>query len=427
MRNIREICWNISGICILLVLVLSVSCSDDPVDNEDALLRVSVYSGDNQTERMGAALPDPLVVLVADLLGDPREGVTVDFSAPATGAYVTPSAVTDAAGHASAELTLGSTDGLQTVTATITDDGTAFTATATTPECNEESLAPACTWPAGRIYITTTSSDLITGSGSVLIEFDPLTETHEKVLETTETIIDLAFNPRGDLFLSTNTEIFKVDPGTKELTSWYTFDSPERVEIEPNYGSVLTAVNSTSLYGIFCPSSELTADITGSSISTECLAVDPLSRDAWIITGNNPSFTFSRFAWDGRNDFGSIADSKIINTGSATPKGMCTDNTGSLYVVLDGSGSERSIGRMADETWTETFFDLYDYTKTGRWGDIAYSNGSLYLIDKWNNSLLVISTEGDYIGSYDSTDFSETFGYDERYGIAASPMIICDE
>ena len=72
MKNFRGICWNISGICILLVLVLFVSCSDDPVNNENDLLRVSVYSGNNQSERTGAALPEPLVVRVADLLDDPR-------------------------------------------------------------------------------------------------------------------------------------------------------------------------------------------------------------------------------------------------------------------------------------------------------------------------------------------------------------------
>ncbi|MBU8921202.1 MAG: hypothetical protein KOO63_05220 [Bacteroidales bacterium] len=426
MRNICGTIRNISGLSLLLVLVLSVSCSDDnPVDNEDGLLRISVYSGNNQTERAGAALPEPLVARVADLLDDPRAGVTIDFSTSAPGSDITPSAVTDADGLASAWLTLGSTTGEQTVTATITDDGAAFTATAVIPECEQESLAPACAWPAGRIYITTTSSDLLTGSGSVLIEFDPLAETHEKILETTETIIDLTFDSRGDLFISSETEIFIVDPDTKELTSWYTFDSPGQIEMEPNYGSVLTIVNSTSLYGIFCPSSELAAEVSRSSISTKCLAVEPVSRDAWIITGNRPSFTLSGYAWDGRNNFGTIKSSTLIS-GAFTPEGMCADSTGTIYVVLNGTASEISIGRLSpDGVWTNVFFDLYDYTTSGRWGDIAYSNGSLYLIDIINNSLLVISTEGEILGSYDSTDFSTSMSDFERYGIAASPLIVC--
>jgi hypothetical protein len=426
MRNLYGIFRNISGLCILLILVLSISCSDDNLaGNEDENLRVSVYSGNDQSERAGAPLPEPLVALVTDLLDNPQSGVIVDFSTSAPGTYITPSSVTDAEGLASADMILGSTTGTHTITATITDDGTAFTATATVPECDEEILVPACAWPAGRIYITTTSSDFLTGTGSVLIKFDPLAETHEKILETTETIVDLAFNTMGELFLSSETEIFKVDPDTKELTSWYTFDSPGQAEIGPNYGSILTVVNSTSLYGVFCPMSELSAEVNGSSFSTECLAVEPVSRDAWIITGNNPSFTISGFSWDGRNDFGPIKSSTII-TGAFTPKGMCADSTGTVYVVLDGNASERSIGRLAtDGTWTQNFFDLYDYTTSGRWGDIAYSNESLFLIDIINNSLLKISIEGEYLDSYDSTDFSTSMSDFERYGIAASPLIIC--
>ncbi|HSG28720.1 MAG TPA: hypothetical protein VLA34_09585, partial [Candidatus Krumholzibacterium sp.] len=46
-----------------LTIILGVSCEDDPLVNEQDL-RISIQSGDGQSERTGATLPEQLVVRV---------------------------------------------------------------------------------------------------------------------------------------------------------------------------------------------------------------------------------------------------------------------------------------------------------------------------------------------------------------------------
>jgi uncharacterized protein (TIGR03437 family) len=73
-------------------------------------------SGDTQSATAGTALSAPLVVGVVDSHRNPVPGTTVNFTA--TGATVTPaSAQTDPKGHAGTQVTLGSTAGPVTVTA----------------------------------------------------------------------------------------------------------------------------------------------------------------------------------------------------------------------------------------------------------------------------------------------------------------------
>jgi hypothetical protein len=416
---------------LLAAAFLMPSCADDSITDDDQSLitRIDVYAGDDQTGTVGSLIPDPLVVRASDILGNPRPGIAVQFSTSNAGASVSPaSAQTGASGLASCVFRLGSSTGEQRVGVSIEGDSTYFTATATALECPEEDPEGACGWPSGHIFITTTSSSLLSGNGSVVIDYDPGTGAIEKVLETTELIIDLAFSPRGELFLSTTDEIFKVDPENKSLSVFHTYASPAPVEIEPNYGSVLTAVTATKLFGIFCPASVLSAETGVVAGRAECLAVDPVSRDAWIVTGVNPTFRFHRYPWDGRSDFGPGVEEVIAATGTSSPAGMCADSTGNIYVVLDGSGADRTIGRIAaDGTWQKDFFDLYDYSATGRWGDIAYLDGELYLIDTQNNALAAISATGPgfIINVLTNTAFSAQNDHGERYGIAASPVFNC--
>ncbi len=430
MRNLK---WNpavTSSMVLLTAAVLVLSCAEDSLTDDDQTLitRIAVYAGNNQAGTIGSNLPDPLVVRASDILGNPRPGITVLFSTANTGASVSPaSAQTGSSGLASCLFKLGSSAGQHCVGVSIDGDSTHFTATAAALECPEEDPAAACAWASGHIFISTTSSSLLSGSGSVIIDYDPEGLVYEEVLETSEQIIDLAFSPRGELFLSTTDEIYKVDPDDKSLSIFYTYASPAVAQIEPNYGSVLTAVTSTNLFGIFCPSSVLSAEAPIAAASPHCLAVDPVSRDAWIVTGDNPTFHFHRYAWDGRGDFGG-AETILAATGSSSPAGMCADSTGNIYVVLDGSVSERTIGRIeADGTWQRTFIDLYDYSATGRWGDIAYLNGEVYIIDTWNNGLVAVTVTGTGLNIIAEMDdaFSADLEYGERYGIAASPVFTC--
>ena len=80
---------------------------------------IAKVSGETQSAAVGTALPQPFVIRVVDVHGNPVPGVTVSFAATTQGATVSPaSAATDADGRAGTTLTLGPTPGVNTVSAT---------------------------------------------------------------------------------------------------------------------------------------------------------------------------------------------------------------------------------------------------------------------------------------------------------------------
>ncbi len=115
---------------------------------------LAVVSGNGQTAPTGAALPAPLVVLAQDN-GTNAPGITVNWTTT-SGTLSAPSSVTNAAGQASINLTLGAAPGPVTVTGTRADDGTAIatftvngtlTRTLTLVSGNNQSGAPGATLP----------------------------------------------------------------------------------------------------------------------------------------------------------------------------------------------------------------------------------------------------------------------------------------
>lgn len=92
---------------------------------------LEVVSGDGQSAQVGNALSNPLVVHVLDQNNDPFSGATVNF-ATTGGTLSVASATTGTNGQASVTLTLPSTAGDYTVTASVTGlTDVTFTATAT--------------------------------------------------------------------------------------------------------------------------------------------------------------------------------------------------------------------------------------------------------------------------------------------------------
>lgn len=92
---------------------------------------MEIVSDIEQQGSVGAALDEPFVVLARDQNGNPVEGVRVDFKVTTGGGTLSvTSATTDANGHASTILTLGSQPGTNTVVVTVADlDPVTFTAT----------------------------------------------------------------------------------------------------------------------------------------------------------------------------------------------------------------------------------------------------------------------------------------------------------
>lgn len=425
---------------LIFSLIFAASCDNDSENEElEGLSTIRIIGGNNQTERVGAVLPQLMTVKVSDIVGEPKFGAPVIFNTGDPGAAVDPeTAYTDRDGYASALFRLGTVPGVQSVGVKSGTDSTTFNHTANALGCTEESAESACQWPAGHIFITTTSSSMLTGVGSVLIDFDPETGATEKVLETVLLLKDIDFSSRGEMFVSTNTTIYKVLPGTKTLEEYTDIPVLTGSEIEFNMGGVLVLVGNTNVYKIGCTGVPAVQIAEYFGVNYENIAVDPLTRDFFIATGSAPLYNIFHNEWDGMGDVtGSTMFS--LNTGIGSPKGMCVDMEGFLYITIDSNGNSRSVARLkpgwdADPAWFD-FFDYFGGTNnlTGRWGDITVLGDYLYLIDTRMNRLVVLDATGTtdetrFFAEYSSEVFSADLSDSERYGIAAVPeWSVCAE
>lgn len=434
-----------AAVIIALLTVLHFSCSENPAENNKSTeKRLTIVSGNNQSERVGMVLPESLVVKTGDMLGNPARGMLVHFSTGDSAAVVSPGvAVTGHDGIAKCSFRLGAVAGSQHVMATIETDTTIFTETAVEPECSEESTEPFCGWPAGHVLIATTSSSLLSGSGTVILDFDPASGSDPvKIYETTDTLTDISFSSRGELFLATRERLMKLDPDTHQPTFFCALSGGKDVKLDENPGGIMAGITIDGPFAVFCPLRCVKPFFDSNPftyIDWGNVAVNPRTRDLYFLTGlGHLSYNLWRVAWDGRAipplSAATIYKNLITTGGSdATPKGMCFDDGDNLYISFDSStytNPFRRIVRVAsDGTVDYSFFDLYAHGGNnqdgGRWGDIAYSNGKLYLIDTRNDRLAVISTSGEWLDEFSKTAFSMPLIENESYSIAAVPDEEC--
>ena len=105
-------------VLVSVAILATAACGDDsatgvPQRGPARRPTLTIVSGNAQTAEVGTLLPQPLVVVLRDTLGDGVPGTFVQFHPE--GAGPTDSAQTDAAGRASVQWTLGGTAGTQRV------------------------------------------------------------------------------------------------------------------------------------------------------------------------------------------------------------------------------------------------------------------------------------------------------------------------
>jgi hypothetical protein len=423
-------------IVILCAAMVALTCEEDTTEPEDGNTpRVNIYAGNNQSERVGSKLPEPLTVRVTNIIGDPFPGVPVEFSSTDPGAVVTPAIVSaDIDGFASCTFTLGSAAGAQHVKAVISGDSTLFSAAAVAVGCDEEDPERVCNWPAAHIFITTTSSTLITGRNqSILIDYNPDNLEIIEVLQTEEEIIDLSFSSRGELFLTSSEKIFKVDPVTKTLEEYGSYPAAKTYELVENYGGIMAGISENEIFMVDCPTSFFSILYNSVAffvtVREENFAVDPVTRDLYLIKGTAPFTDLYEISWDGRSI---ITDSDLdggtsVDIGNGMPNGMCADSSGTVYITIDGNNTYRRIYSVSASKVIEVVYDYWDEkgAMAGRWGDIAVLYDYLFIIDTRNNGLAKISKNGMERVWHYSEQFSRDLEENERYGIAASPTWLC--
>ena len=183
-----------------------------------------------------------------------------------------------------------------------------------------------------------------------------------------------------------------------------------------------------SEYGFILPDESFS-----SNIKWENLAVDPVTRDIYMMTGSSPTnFVLWRMDWDGRTtpvqSYEAVAN---LSVGAAEPRGMCVDSSGTIYISFDGNDNYRRIVSVsASGTVNYNFFNLYTHygstsQEAGRWGDIAYLEGKLYIIDKRNDRLVIVSKTGQWLAEIKNSAFSGQLVEIHHYAICASPTRLC--
>ncbi|HEX8942808.1 MAG TPA: Ig-like domain-containing protein [Gemmatimonadaceae bacterium] len=144
---------------------------------------IVLVSGNAQAARIGATLAAPLVVKVTDEAGNPVSSITVHWSA--TNASTAPTSLTDFAGRASANLTLGTVAGPASATASITG-GRHVTFSAT-----------AQPGPVAALAFSTQPSNAVTGAAMSTVRVALLDAKGNQTAATNAVTISLANNPSG--------------------------------------------------------------------------------------------------------------------------------------------------------------------------------------------------------------------------------------
>jgi len=122
------------GVVVKIFGKTLTTCDLPPYTTSVALWKapdnLEIVSGDNQTGSLGQPLPNPIIVVVKDNLGNPLAGALVHFQIAEGGGSVTKEiVVTNSSGTAQTNWTLGSSPGNQTVNAVIKNSSGAYIST----------------------------------------------------------------------------------------------------------------------------------------------------------------------------------------------------------------------------------------------------------------------------------------------------------
>jgi hypothetical protein len=158
-------------ILAFLGAVVGAACSDStsPAITPAAIAAVS---GSGQSGSVGSTLASPIIFEVTTASEAPVSGVTVAFSVTSGSGTLSPTtAVTDANGTASTQLTLGTTAGAVEVTATVQGRAITATAMATATQIVSTDCSSAATLSLGQVVTGLSGSSLCLAGGTSGGEF----------------------------------------------------------------------------------------------------------------------------------------------------------------------------------------------------------------------------------------------------------------
>ena len=151
---------------------IGAACSDSTGPGTKTPAAIAAVSGTGQSGSVGSTLASPIIFEVTTASDAPVSGVTVAFSVTTGSGTVSPTtAVTDANGTASTQLTLGTTAGSVEVTATIQGRALLARATATATQIVSTDCGSATSLTLGQVVTGVTGSSLCVAGGASGGEF----------------------------------------------------------------------------------------------------------------------------------------------------------------------------------------------------------------------------------------------------------------
>ena len=325
---------------------------------------LTIVSGNNQSGPGGSALPNPLVVRVADGSGNPIAGVSLTFAVAAGGGSVSPTAATTAGnGQAQAAWILGTNPGTNTATASSAGLTTVtFAATATQV-------------PAGPGITTIAGSNWIFSGAPASAAALPLGTVQGSAIDTS-----------GNLYVadSGNHMVFKITAaGTLTIvagngTAGLSGDGGPATSAQLNYPAGVAVDSAFNVY-IADRANYRIRKVSGGIITT-------------VAGSGSPTSACCGYAGDG----GPAILGQLWN-----PTGVAVDTSGNLYIADKDNHSVRKVDTSGTIT-TVAGNGAYGSTGDGGPATSALLNqpngvavdagGNLYIADSANNRIRKITS-----------------------------------
>ncbi len=426
----------------LATAMLVIQCSKTEAPELPAA--IEILSGDDQYYMHGSQLPAPLVVSALQTNGSPSVDALIRFSITQGGGLVSASSVrTNSSGSAAVNMTLGQANGLNSVKAALDidpDKFVVFNATSSDYFCREADPTPVVSFGTrGDLFLATFKSAIYssssTNAGIVRIApfFHDVSGFKEYPTDTyITTVWDLAFSPRGDLYLSKSgalDEIDKISPGgTSERFA--SLDDPDGAELTSYPPGLIAGCDKKGPFLIGCEG-ELTR-FTGAlyparTINNDALAVNQVTEDIYFISTEASALLhlpIDNFSASGPVD--TVAQLTAEEADSAS--GMVWSDNGSIYIIVDTNNTKECIqvDALGIKTTVFDFFSRGPGALAGKQVDLAIdrSLGIIYTLDTRNNALLAFDTNAPQNGFaplFSSEDLSTTGYFGERVGLAVIP------
>ncbi len=388
-------------------------------------------------------LPDPLVVKVTHEDGSAAGAVSVVFNVTAGGGVVSKSsATTNDNGRASTHLTLGPTEGVNTVKANIEGMGSKavfFDATASYAYCEDAETTLVVSYGTeGSVIIATPKSGLYDNHAGLVLVYPFLGGQVTSFLGFppglfTTQLWDVAFSPRGDLYV-TLSELFdwvlKIAPNksTTEFASINDYHSYfSAAEITTYSDGLIAGCNNKGPFLVTCGDSiqRFPGAIYSGEINNDAVAADPITDDIYFIHESQSNLL--RLPIDTLTATGPVEVLAQLTTDEATgARGMVCDSDRMIYILVD-TNNIKKILMVSAVDGAKT--DLYDFFSRGSGSredagiqrDIALDShyGYLYTVDTLNNALLRYQLPmGPLTVAKQDTTISMTAEGGERVGIA---------